>query len=41
MKILNTSMKNGKYEEAIFPQYTSKDLDVLWQEYIQYRKANP
>ena len=41
IKILNTSMKNGEYEEAIFFQYTGKDLDVLWQEYIQYRKANP
>ena len=41
MKILNTSIKNGKYEKAIFFQYTGNDLDVLWQEYIQYRKTNP
>ena len=41
IKILNTYMKNGEYKDSIFFQYTGKDLDVLWQEYIQYRKANP
>ena len=41
IKILNTSIKNGKYEEAIFFQYTGNDLNVLWQEFIQYRKTNP
>ena len=34
-------MKNGEYEPDIFFQTTSKDLDPLWQEYIQFRKANP
>ncbi len=41
LKILNTAMKNGEYEPDIFFQTTSKDLDPLWQEYIQFRKANP
>ena len=41
IKILNTAMKNGEYEPDIFFQTTSKDLDPLWQEYIQFRKANP
>ena len=41
MKILNTSMKNGEYEDTIFFQYTGNDLNVLWQEYVQYRKTNP
>ena len=41
IKILNTAMKNGEYEPGIFFQTTSKDLDPLWQEYIQFRKANP
>ena len=40
-KILNTAMKNGGYEPDIFFQTTSKDLDPLWQEYIQFRKENP
>jgi len=34
-------MKNGAYEPDIFFQTTSKDLDPLWQEYTQIRKANP
>ena len=34
-------LENGKYEEAIFFQYTGNDLNVLWQEYIQYRKTGP
>jgi len=41
LKILNTAMKNGEYELDIFFQTTSKDLDPLWQEYTQFRKANP
>ena len=41
IKILNTAMKNGEYEPDIFFQTTSKDLDPLWQEYIQFRNANP
>ena len=40
IKILNTAMENGEYEPDIFFQTTSKDLDPLWQEYIQFRKAN-
>ena len=34
-------MKNSEYEDTIFLQNTGKDLDALWHEYIQYRKANP
>ncbi len=41
IKILNTAMKNGVYEQTLFFQNTGKDLDALWQEYIQYRMANP
>ena len=41
IKILNTSMKNGEYKDSIFLQNTGKDLDTLWHEYFQYRKANP
>ena len=41
IKILNTAMENGEYEPGIFFQTTSKDLDPLWQEYIQFRNANP
>jgi hypothetical protein len=41
IKILNTSMKNGEYEDSIFLQNTGNDLDALWHEYFQYRKANP
>jgi len=41
IKILNTAMKNGEYEPDIFFQTTSKDLDPLWQEYIQFQMANP
>ncbi len=41
IKILNTTMKNGEYKDAIFFQNTGKKLDILWQEYIQYRQANP
>ena len=41
IKILNTAMENGKYEPRIFFQTTSKDLDPLWQEYIQFQMANP
>ena len=40
MKILNTYMKNSEYKDSMFFQYTGKDLDALWLEYIQYRKAN-
>ena len=40
MKILNTYMKNSAYKDSMFFQYTGKDLDALWLEYIQYRKAN-
>ena len=40
MKILNTYMKGGGYKDSIFFQYNGKDLDALWLEYIQYRKAN-
>ena len=28
-------MKNGEYEPYIFFQTTRKDLDPLWEEYIQ------
>ena len=41
IKILNTSMKNGEYEDSIFLQNTGNDLDALWHEYFQCRKANP
>ena len=41
IKILNTAMKNGEYEPGIFFQTTGKDLDSLWQEYIQFQMANP
>ena len=41
IKILNTSIKNGEYEDSIFLQNTGNDLDALWHEYFQYRKANP
>ena len=41
IKILNTSMKNGEYKDSIFLQNTGNDLDALWHEYFQYRKANP
>ena len=41
IKILNTAMENGEYEPDIFFQTTSKDLDPLWQEYIQFQMANP
>ena len=34
-------MKNGEYEPYIFFQTTSKDLDPLWQEYLQFQMANP
>ena len=40
IKILNTAMENGEYEPDIFFQTTSKDLDPLWQEYIQFQMAN-
>ena len=40
MKILNTYMINSDYKDSMFFQYTGKDLDALWLEYIQYRKAN-
>ena len=41
IKILNTSIKNGEYKDSIFLQNTGNDLDALWHEYFQYRKANP
>jgi len=41
IKILNTAMKNGEYDETIFLQNTGKNLDPLWFEYIQFRQANP
>ena len=41
IKILNTAMENGEYEPDIFFQTTSKDLDPLWQKYIQFQMANP
>ena len=41
IKILNTAMENCEYEPGIFFQTTSKDLDPLWQEYIQFQMANP
>ena len=40
MKILNTYMKKSEYKDSMFFQYTGKDLDALWLEYIQYRKEN-
>ena len=40
MKILNTYMKNSEYKDSMFFQYTGKDLDALWLEYLLYRKEN-
>ena len=40
IKILNTAMKNGEYDETVFFNSTGGELDPLWQEYMQYRKAN-
>ena len=40
IKILNTAMKKGEYDETVFFNSTGGELDPLWQEYMQYRKAN-
>ena len=40
IKILNTAMKNGEYDETVFFNSTGVELAGLWQEYMHYRKAN-
>ena len=38
---LNRAIRVGKYDPKLFTQYTGKDVDTLWAEFIQDFKTDP